>query len=98
VTQVLIILAALATYVAFVLVKPDKSCGKCSGWGHKTRRRRPKACSRCQGTGTVFYPGAPLVHRGAALAVRYARERSEGDRLWREGHGRAPAPGRPAAG
>jgi len=79
VTAILIILAAVAVYAVFVLVKPDKACGKCSGWGLKTRRRRSKACSRCKGTGKQFRLGARLVHGGAAQAMKYMRERREGD-------------------
>ena len=74
-TDVLIILAAIVVYAVFVLVKPDKACGKCSGWGLKTRRRRRnKACSRCKGTGRQFRLGARLVHSGAVQVFKYVRE------------------------
>lgn len=79
-TGLLIILAAVAGYAVFALVKPDKACGKCSGWGLGTRRRRRnKACPRCKGTGKQFRLGARLVHGGAAQAVKYVRERRECD-------------------
>jgi hypothetical protein len=64
----------LAAYVLFVAVKPEKRCGRCNGWGKRGRR---SACSRCDGTGLRFRLGAPLVHRGMALAIKYARERRE---------------------
>lgn len=79
-TQVLILLAALAAYAVFVLVKPDRSCPKCSGWGQKPKRRKPRACGRCKGTGRAFWPGARLVHKGVAAGIRHVRERMEADR------------------
>lgn len=97
-THLLILLALAAGYAAFRLVKPHKACRKCSGWGQKTRRRRRSACTRCGGTGKTFPLTSRLVHKGTAAAMRRRRERSEGGRLWREVHGRAPVPGRPAAG
>lgn len=78
VTQILIALAVLGVYVLFVAAVPARSCPRCSGWGAKTKRRKPRACGRCQGTGTTFRPGARLVHKGAAQVIRYLRERSEG--------------------
>ena len=75
-TQLLMALAVLAGYGVFVFVKPARACRRCSGWGARGRRR--SACGRCRGTGKTFRPGARLVHRGAALAMRYVRE-------WREG-------------
>lgn len=79
-THLLIVLAVIAGYGLFVLVKPDKSCGRCGGWGHRQGRRRHSACPKCQGTGRAFWPGARLVHTGAAAAIRYLRERMEGER------------------
>jgi DnaJ-class molecular chaperone len=74
------ILAIVAGYGLFALVRPTGSCRKCSGWGaRKGRRRKVSACGRCSGTGKTFRPGARLVHRGAALAIRTVRERMEGD-------------------
>ena len=76
-THVLVVLALIAAYIVFVLVRPQKPCRRCRGWGVKGRRRR--SCPRCQGTGTHFRLGAPLIHRGKALVLRYlieqARER-----------------------
>lgn len=77
---VLIILAIAAGYAAFRLVKPHKACRKCSGWGQKTRRRRPSACTRCGGTGKTFTLTARLVHKGTAAAMRRRRERAEAGR------------------
>lgn len=78
-THLLMLLAAVAGYGLFVLVSPTGSCRKCSGWGARTgRRRKVSACGRCQATGRTFRPGARLVHRGAALAIRAVRERQEG--------------------
>lgn len=74
---ILLLLAALAVYSLFVLVKPDGQCRKCGGWGSQRKRRRNRACSRCQGTGRAFWPGARLVHKAAALGLRQLRERSE---------------------
>lgn len=79
VTQALVILALFAAYSLFVLVKPDTACRECGAWGHKSKRRRNRACGRCKGTGRQFRPGARLVHKGAALAIRYVRERREGE-------------------
>jgi DnaJ-class molecular chaperone len=80
VTHLLIFLAIVAGYGLFVLVRPAGACRKCSGWGaRKGRRRRVSACGRCKGTGKTFRPGARLVHRGAALAIRSMRERREGE-------------------
>lgn len=74
-----VILALLGAYVVFVLVKADKACRKCSGWGHKAKRRRRTACGRCKGTGRQFRPGARLVHKGAGAVHRYVRERRESE-------------------
>ncbi len=76
-TALLIVLLFILGYAVFALVKPDKACGKCSGWGLKTRRRRSKACPRCKGTGKQFRLGARLVHSGAAQVIEYVRERLE---------------------
>jgi DnaJ-class molecular chaperone len=73
VTQILIALGALAGYAVFLLVKPEKTCRSCRGWGAKGRRR--SYCTRCGGTGKRFRLGARLVHRAAAEAYRYARTR-----------------------
>jgi DnaJ-class molecular chaperone len=78
VTHLLMFLAVVAGYGLFVLIRPTGSCRKCSGWGSKTKRRRVSACGKCSGTGKTFRPGARLVHRGAALAIRSIRERQEG--------------------
>ncbi|MGH3205693.1 MAG: hypothetical protein ACRDP5_27115 [Streptosporangiaceae bacterium] len=67
------ILAALALtggYAVFLLIRPQKRCGRCKGFGG-----RRAACGRCGGTGKRFRPGARLVHRGAAAAGRYAARR-----------------------
>jgi hypothetical protein len=79
-THLLTVLALIAGYAVFVLIWPDMACGKCSGWGHKARRRRSKACGRCKGTGRQSRPGARVVHKGAAMAIRYIREKREGGR------------------
>ena len=71
-TQVLIVLALIAGYAVFLLVRPDKTCRACSGWGARGRRR--SACTRCGATGKRFRVGARLVHWGAAAAYRYARD------------------------
>jgi len=70
VTTLLIILAALAAYALFLLASPATACRACRGWGVKGRRwRRRSACRRCGGTGTRLRPGAPLVHRAAAMLL-----------------------------
>lgn len=80
-TQVLYVLAVAAGYAVFVLVRPQRSCRRCSGWGSKgKRRRRRSACAGCGGSGVRFRLGAPLVHRGKALLIRHVRERLEGGR------------------
>ena len=73
-THLLVLLAILTAYGLFVLIKPDGPCHRCAGWGHRQKRRRRTACPRCQGTGRRFRPGARLVHKGAAAAVRAIRE------------------------
>ena len=78
-THLLMSLAIVAGYALFVLVRPTGACRKCSGWGSRRgRRRKVSACGRCSATGKTFRPGARLVHRGAALAIRSIRERQEG--------------------
>jgi DnaJ-class molecular chaperone len=72
-TQVLLVLGAAAGYSLFLLARPMKTCRSCRGWGAKGRRR--SFCARCGGTGKTFRLGARLVHRGAAAAYRYARNR-----------------------
>ena len=76
-TGLLIILLFILGYLAFALVKPKKQCGKCGGWGLRKKRRRRSSCGRCGGTGRQFRLGARFVAKGAALAVRYVRERAE---------------------
>jgi DnaJ-class molecular chaperone len=78
VTQVLIALAIAAGYAVFLLIRPTKTCRRCSGWGARGKRR--SYCTRCKGTGRTFRLGARLVHRGAAEAYRYARKRTEVNR------------------
>lgn len=78
-THLLVFLAIVAGYGLFVLVSPTWGCRKCSGWGSRTRRRRVSACGRCKGTGKTFRPGARLINRGAALALRHLRERAEAE-------------------
>ena len=75
--HLLVLLAIIAVYLLFVLVKPGRACPKCSGWGQRQRRRKRGACPRCKGTGKSFYPAARLVHKGAAAAYRQVRERME---------------------
>ena len=77
-TQVLLVLGVTAGYALFLLVRPEKTCRSCRGWGAKGRRR--SYCTRCGGTGKRFRLGARLVHRGAAEAYRYARKRKEASR------------------
>ena len=71
-TQVLLALVGLAGYALFLLVRPEKTCHRCRGWGARGRRR--SACNRCGGTGKRFRLGARLVHWAAAAAYRYARD------------------------
>jgi DnaJ-class molecular chaperone len=78
VTQVLIALAAIAGYAVFLLIRPDKTCRACAGWGAKGRRR--SFCRRCGGTGRRFRRGARLVHYAAAEGYRYLRTRKEVNR------------------
>lgn len=74
-THVLIAAAAIAGYAGFLLIRPDKPCRSCAGWGAKGRRRA--ACPRCRGTGKRFRFGARFVHRAAVEAYRYLRNRKE---------------------
>ncbi len=75
-SQVLIVLALAAGYTLFLFIRPTRTCRRCRGWGAKGRRR--SYCTRCGGTGRRFRLGARLVHRGAAGAYRYARNRIGG--------------------
>jgi DnaJ-class molecular chaperone len=75
VSHILIVLALLAGYALFLLIKPEKACRRCSGWGARGKRRT--YCSRCQGTGKRFRLGARLVHRAAAQGYRYLRTRNQ---------------------
>lgn len=71
--QILQTLGGIGMYLSFLLIRPQHRCQFCSGWGVKGGRRK-KACRWCRGTGIRFWPGARLVHRGAALAKRYILE------------------------
>ena len=71
--HVLMALLLLGGYALFLLIRPQKNCWRCRGWG--TRGRRRSACRWCGGTGTRFRLGARLVHRGAALIIRHVTER-----------------------
>lgn len=73
--QVLIVTALIAGYAVFLLVKPEKTCRRCGGWGARGKRR--SYCTRCQGTGKRFRIGARLVHRAAVEGYRYLRSRKE---------------------
>jgi hypothetical protein len=75
--RVLVILAALLAWCLFVLVKPDKPCRKCGGWGSRKRRRRRSACGRCGGTGKRMRLSARIVHGGKTLAHERIREATE---------------------
>jgi DnaJ-class molecular chaperone len=72
-------LLIIVAYVIFLLIKPEKGCGKCSGWGqrHTGIRRRTSACGQCQGTGKQLRVGAQLVHGGMVLAIESIREAIE---------------------
>lgn len=72
-THVLVALALAGGYALFLLIRPQKNCWRCHGWGARGRRR--SSCRWCGGTGSRFRLGARLLHRGAALALRYAAER-----------------------
>jgi DnaJ-class molecular chaperone len=74
-TQVLIALVLIAGWAVFLLIRPTKACRRCAGWGARGRRR--SYCAHCRGTGRRFRLGARLVHRGAAEAYRYVRNRKE---------------------
>jgi DnaJ-class molecular chaperone len=81
VTHVLIVLALIAGYAVFLLIRPTRACRRCSGWGARNKRRGHRSyCARCKGTGRTFRLGSRIVHRGAAEAYRYARKRMEVNR------------------
>ena len=73
---ILIVLAVIAGYALYLLIRPVKTCRACSGQGATGRRR--SACTRCGGTGKRFRAGARLVHGAAAAAYRYIRSKTEG--------------------
>lgn len=74
-THVLIVLAIAAGYVLSLLIRPDKTCRSCSGWGARGRRR--SYCTRCSGTGKRFRPGARWIHAAAAAGYREIRKLKE---------------------
>lgn len=78
-TTILILLLMAGGYALFTLARPHKGCTKCSGWGQRTKRRRPVACPRCKGTGKQFRLVGRLVHHGTAQAMKYMRERKESE-------------------
>jgi hypothetical protein len=65
----LVALGLLLAWCAFVYVKPDKACRKCSGWGQRQRRSGPAACGRCKATGRTMRLSARIVH-GVVVIVR----------------------------
>jgi DnaJ-class molecular chaperone len=67
VTHVLAALILLGGYALFLLIRPQKNCFRCRGWGARGRRRA--ACRCCGGTGTRFRLGARVAHR-AVLTIR----------------------------
>jgi DnaJ-class molecular chaperone len=73
--HVLIVLALAAGYAVFLLVRPEKTCRWCSGWGARGKRRT--YCQRCEGTGKRFRLGARFLHRAAVEGYRYVRYRKE---------------------
>jgi hypothetical protein len=67
---ILVVIIGLALYAAFCLIRPTKSCRRCSGWGSKPGRGRRSArrhCRRCDGTGKRFRVPARIAYsiRGA---------------------------------
>lgn len=74
-TGYLLIPAGAFGWALFVLIRPAKDCGKCSGWGMKGRG---KPCPRCDGTGKRFRFLARAVHKGVVLAIDYVRDRRAG--------------------
>lgn len=72
---ILLIVIGLPLYVAFCLVKPDKACRRCGGWGSKPGRRPASArrqCARCDSTGRRFRAGARVVYRLRGAQRRHA--------------------------
>ena len=70
-TLILLVLAAVATWVGSLYVAPFGRCGKCQGAGHIIRsgRRRAKVCPRCKGRRRVQRRGSRTIHR-AAFKIR----------------------------
>ncbi len=66
-------LAVLAAYAVFLLIRPQAQLLVLPRLGRQGPP--PEACRWCSGTGTRFRLGARVVHRGAALAMRYAADR-----------------------
>jgi hypothetical protein len=74
--HVLIGTALLLGYAVFLLIKPDKKCRSCGGWGARGKKRA--YCTRCKGTGRRFRAGARFVHRSVVEGYRYLwRRRKE---------------------
>lgn len=70
-----VIAVGLPLYTAFCLVRPDKACRRCSGWGSKPGRRPRSArrqCARCDGTGRRFRIPARVIHRIRGAYRRHA--------------------------
>ena len=78
---ILAVLAGLPLYAAFCMIRPAKSCRRCSGWGSKPGRRRRSArrqCRRCDGTGKRFRVPARLAYAVRGAMRRHAELTARG--------------------
>lgn len=73
----LVVAGLLLAWCAFVYVKPDKACRKCSGWGQRQRRRGRSACGRCKATGRTMRLSGRLVHGAVNIGRLELREAIE---------------------
>ena len=79
VDQVLIVLALIAGYAVFLLVKPEKTCRRCRGWGARGKRRTLlHALPGHRASGSASAPGSSTA--APPRRYRYARTRKRMER------------------
>jgi len=73
-TLILAVVIGAPLYAAFCLIRPTKSCRRCSGWGSKPGRWRSarRQCRRCDGTGKRFRVPARIAYRIRGAMRRHA--------------------------
>jgi DnaJ-class molecular chaperone len=77
---ILIVLLAIAGWVASLYLWPFRPCLRCNGTGRNkgSTKKRFGECKRCQGSGRLRRIGAKTIHRGAVSLADKARTRKGG--------------------